>query len=275
MPELPEVETICRGVRPLISGRSFSRIVVRRRDLRWEVPPDFCQRLVGTSIEAVKRRGKYMLLLLSSGETVMTHFGMSGRLAVRSSWPQNPDRHDHILMEIEGGQTLVFHDPRRFGLMTVVPSSGLDRHPLLASLGVDPLVAQFDGAYLSTGLARRRGVVKPALLDQALVAGIGNIYACEALHQARISPLRPASTIRGRRADRLVEALKAVLASAIEAGGSSLRDHRQPNGELGYFQHHFAVYGRSGAPCRHGCGAVIDHIRQAGRSTFHCSRCQK
>ncbi len=275
MPELPEVETICRGVRPLIAGRSFSRVSVRRGDLRRPVPPDFCRRLEGQSIKAVKRRGKYMLLSLGSGESVIIHFGMSGRLAVRPLWPQTPDRHDHILMAIEGGQTLVFNDPRRFGLMTVAASSGLDSHPLLASLGVEPLSPQFDAAYLSAGLAGRRGVLKPALLDQALIAGIGNIYACEALYQARLSPLRPASTIQGRRAGRLVAALKAVLTAAIDAGGSSLRDHRQPNGELGYFQHNFAVYGRPGARCRRGCGAMITHIRQAGRSTFHCSRCQK
>ncbi len=275
MPELPEVETICRGVRPLIAGRSFSRARVRRGDLRRKVPADFCDRLEGNCVQAVQRRGKYMLVSLSGGETLITHFGMSGRLMIRPSWPETPDRHDHIFMQIESGETLVFHDPRRFGLMTLASSGGLDTHPLLASLGQEPLSPQFDGCYLTAGLAGRRGVVKPALLDQSLIAGIGNIYACEALYQARLSPLRPAKSIRGRRADRLVQALKAVLGLAIEAGGSSLRDHRRPDGGLGYFQHDFAVYGRTGVQCRRRCGDVIAHIRQAGRSTFYCPRCQR
>ena len=206
---------------------------------------------------------------------MITHFGMSGRLFIRSSWPRDPGRHDHIFIEIEGGQTLVFNDPRRFGLMTLAPSGDLHGHPLLASLGQEPLSSQFDGAYLTAGLAPRRGMLKPALLDQTLVAGIGNIYACEALYHARLSPLRPASDIRAGRADQLVRALKAVLDSAIEAGGSSIRDHRRPDGGLGYFHHGFAVYGRPGAQCQRNCGGVIAHIRQSGRSTFYCPCCQK
>ena len=275
MPELPEVETIRRGIRPLVRGRVLRRVEMRRRDLRRRLPVDFPQRLTGQPVLEVERRGKYILMPLASGETLLIHFGMSGRLLARPDWPQNVARHDHILMQIADGCTLVFNDPRRFGLMALAVRDGLETHPLLAFLGPDPLSRRFNGAYLRTALRGRRGAVKTVLLDQSLGAGVGNIYACEALHQARLSPLCPACSLSAVQSQRLVGALKNVLRAAIRAGGSSLRDHRRPDGSLGYFHHDFAVYGRAGVSCRRGCGGVIMRIVQAGRATFYCPVCQQ
>jgi len=288
MPELPEVETVCRGLAPYLEGRRLARVEVRRGDLRIPVPEDFARRVTKRRVERLWRRGKYLLMGLDDGATIIAHLGMSGRLVLAGNeisgqgdgQGDGQSRHDHLIFETGEGTRIVFNDPRRFGLFTLAAPGELENHPLLAAMGPEPLDSSFDGAALSAALGRRNTSIKAALLDQRVVAGIGNIYACEALFRAGISPRRKAKGVAGRRAARLVPALKQVLAEAIEAGGSSLRDHRRPDGELGYFQHGFAVYGREGEPCP-GCDCDtgetggIQRMVQGGRSTFFCPRRQQ
>ena len=285
MPELPEVETVRRGLAPYLEGRRLARVEVRRGDLRIPVPQDFAERVTKRRVERLWRRGKYLLMELGpmdfdGGATIIAHLGMSGRLVLAGNEVTGQGRHDHLVFETGEGTRIVFNDPRRFGLFTLAAPGALETHPLLAAMGPEPLDSSFDGAALSAALRRRNTSIKAALLDQRVVAGIGNIYACEALFRARISPRRKAKNVAGRRAGRLVPALKQVLAEAIEAGGSSLRDHRRPDGELGYFQHGFAVYGREGEPCS-GCDCDvgetggIQRMVQGGRSTFFCPRRQQ
>jgi len=280
MPELPEVETVRRGLAPYLEGRSLARVDVRRGDLRIPVPEDFAGRITNRRVERLWRRGKYLLMDLDDGATIIAHLGMSGRLVLAGNEVTGRGRHDHVSFETEDGTRIVFNDPRRFGLLILAGPGSLENHPLLAVMGPEPLDQAFDGATLSAALRTRNISIKAALLDQRVVAGIGNIYACEALFRAGISPRRKAKGVAGRRAGRLVPALKHILAEAIEAGGSSLRDHRRPNGELGYFQHSFAVYGREGAPCP-GCDCDIDEtggiqrMIQGGRTTFFCPRRQQ
>lgn len=277
MPELPEVETVCRGLALALEGRRLTRVEVRRPDLRQPFPRGFAGRLVGRRVLRVGRRAKYLTLSLDDGWVVLGHLGMSGRMLVASAAAAGPPgKHDHVVIETEDGQRVVFNDPRRFGLMDLVTAQDLANHPLLVGLGPEPLDAAFTPAVLSAALAGRSGPIKTALLDQRLVAGLGNIYVSEALFRAGISPLRTAATVAGRRAERLVPAIKAVLTEAIAAGGSSLRDHRRPDGELGYFQHAFAVYDREGEACP-GCVCKdgIRRIVQSGRSTFYCQKRQR
>lgn len=266
MPELPEVETVCRGLLPVLAGRVLVRIVLRRPDLRCPIPDGFGQALTGARVVGLVRRAKYLLMPLARGdqaaETVIWHLGMSGRILVHPPSPAprpEPGPHDHILIDTEEGLRLVFHDPRRFGLVDLVPAGGDPAtHPRLAGLGPEPLDPGFDGPTLLARLAGRRGPIKVALLDQSVVAGLGNIYVCEALFHAGLAPIRPAGGLSEVEGARLAAAIRAVLADAIAAGGTSLRDYRRTDGTLGSFQHRFAVYGRAGEPCPgcH-CGAAV------------------
>lgn len=281
MPELPEVETICAGLRKQIAGRRIEQVAVRRADLRFPLPADFAERLRGRQITEVGRRAKYVLARTDDGQVLVMHMGMSGRLRF---WqpddddpvPAEPGAHDHLIFSMGNGATLTFQDPRRFGYMTIVAEAELDAHPFFSSLGPEPLSDEFNADYLSQALANKKTPIKSALLDQRVVAGLGNIYVCEALFEAKISPQRQAYTVRGKRAARLVPIIRDVLQRAIAAGGSTLRDYAHVDGELGYFQHDFAVYGREGLSCgRPGCDCVIKRITQAGRSTFYCGRTQR
>ena len=291
MPELPEVETVRRGLAPAMEGARFKKVEVRRGDLRWPLPKDFAKRLEGQKVEGLGRRAKYLLADLSSGEVLLMHLGMSGSFRLRRNGQQflgdpryfeqaKDEKHDHVVFHLSNGATVTFNDPRRFGSMKLVARAKLEQEPLLRALGPEPLGNEFDAAMLAKACAGKKTSLKAALGDQRVVAGLGNIYVCEALFRARLSPKRPASTIAGRtgtpneRAEALVDAIKAVLNDAIKAGGSSLRDHRQADGSLGYFQHNFQVYDREGQPCPH-CKGKIKRIVQTGRSTFYCPACQK
>ncbi|MFP7569311.1 bifunctional DNA-formamidopyrimidine glycosylase/DNA-(apurinic or apyrimidinic site) lyase [Marivita sp. S2033] len=283
MPELPEVETVRRGLAPAMEGAVISKAEVNRTDLRWPFPQNMAERLAGTRVLYLRRRSKYLLADLDSGETALIHLGMSGRMLV-SGDPlgqfvhDHPaaQKHDHVVLYMDNGARITFNDPRRFGAMDLFATKEGDSHPLLASLGPEPLGNQFDEDYLVNALARRNTPMKSALLDQKTIAGLGNIYVCEALFRARIHPTRPARRVSKERISRLVPLIRDVLSDAISAGGSSLRDFRQADGELGYFQHSFDVYGREGDPCRTpGCRSSIRRIVQSGRSTFYCPTCQR
>ncbi|MGY6634550.1 MAG: bifunctional DNA-formamidopyrimidine glycosylase/DNA-(apurinic or apyrimidinic site) lyase [Alkalilacustris sp.] len=287
MPELPEVETVRRGLAPAMEGRVILAADVRRPDLRWPLPTGMAARLTGARVGLLRRRSKYILADLSTGETLVIHLGMSGRMLVshgdgraapgrfHHAHPA-PEKHDHVVLDMEGGARITFNDARRFGAMDLVPTPTLEAHPLLARLGPEPLGNGFHAAYLTRALAGRATPIKAALLDQRMVAGLGNIYVCEALFRAGIAPWRKAGRISAARVGALVPVIRAVLEEAIAAGGSSLRDHRQTGGELGYFQHAFRVYGRAGAPCvAPGCDGVVVRRVQAGRSSFYCPRCQR
>jgi len=282
MPELPEVETVMRGLAARLQGRVIRTAELRRPDLRWAVPAGFAGRLAGARVENFRRRGKYILMRLSGGDSVILHLGMSGRMNIAPDAPSLaafPALHEHLVLTTEQNVRIAFVDPRRFGSLDLVPTAAEDTHRLLADLGPEPLEPGFDAATLSAALAGRRTPIKAALLDQSVVAGLGNIYVCEALFRARISPLRLAASVAGSRATRLVPAIRATLTEAIAAGGSSLRDYVQPSGELGYFQHAWKVYGRTGQPCETCPGAAacpgIKRITQSGRSTFYCTRMQR
>jgi formamidopyrimidine-DNA glycosylase len=293
VPELPEVETVRRGLAPVMEGARIVRVEVRRPDLRVPFPPGFAERLTSQTITGLGRRAKYLTADLGSGDVLLMHLGMSGSFRVtREEEKTQPGRfhhakpaapaHDHVVFHLSSGAIVTFNDPRRFGLMLIVPRADLGDHPLMREVGPEPLGNAFDAALLAASLAGRKTSLKAALLDQTVVAGLGNIYVCEALHRARLSPRRRAGTIATRtggpnaRAEVLVTAIKAVLLDAIEAGGSSLRDHRQTNGELGYFQHRFRVYDREGQPCvTEGCSGTVKRIVQSGRSTFFCPVCQR
>jgi len=282
VPELPEVETVRRGLEPVITGRRILRADVRRAGLRWPFPERMAERLTGRRVEALRRRSKYLLADLDGGATLIAHLGMSGRMLVSGATVgafhhalAAPQKHDHVVLDFEEGARVTLNDARRFGAMDLWPTGDLEAHRLLAGLGPEPLGNAFDAAVLTRRLEGRVTPVKSVLLDQKVVAGLGNIYVCEALWRAGVSPLRLARDVSPREAEDLVIAIRAVLAEAIEAGGSSLRDHRQADGELGYFQHSFAVYGREDEPCRTpGCGGVIARDVQSGRSSFHCPTCQ-
>jgi len=276
MPELPEVETVRLGLAAALEGRRLKRVEARRGDLRKPFPERFAARLAGRSVLSLRRRAKYLLLDLDHGETLIMHMGMSGRFTIhaRNAPASGSGKHDHVLFETDEGVRIVFTDHRRFGLMTLAPTEELDAHPLFEGVGPEPLDDDFTPAVLSAALKGKRTPIKAALLDQRVVAGLGNIYVCEALFRARISPKRLAASVAGARAARLVPAIKAVLNEAIAAGGSSLRDYAKADGELGYFQHRFRVYGREKKPCPV-CGKPIRRIVQAGRSTFFCAHCQK
>ena len=276
MPELPEIETVCNGLRPFIEGQKLIAVKTMRPDLRRPFPPDFEQRLTGRTVTDIVRRAKYMIWRLDDGWALLIHLGMSGSLTVRERNDAPLGKHNHVLFDTESGMRAIYNDPRRFGVMDLAAWDNLDAHPSLAGLGPEPLGRQFGGATLYKATQRRHQPIKSALLDQKLVAGLGNIYVCEALFQAKIRPTRDTSSLSAKECEKLAAAIKDVLRLAIKAGGSTLKDHRQPSGELGYFQHSFAVYDHEGEPCPicHDL-AGIKRIVQAGRSTYYCPVCQR
>ena len=283
MPELPEVETVRRGLAPAMEGARMARVAVNRPDLRWPFPARMAERLTGAQVLQLRRRSKYILADLDTGETLLIHLGMSGRILI-SGDPLGqfvhdhpaPEKHDHVVFHMENGARITFNDPRRFGAMDLMETATAAAHPVLAKLGPEPLGNDFHESYLSEALKARNTPIKSALLDQKIVAGLGNIYVCEALFRTGISPTRKARNISAARLERLVPVIREVLTEAIAAGGSSLRDFRQADGELGYFQHSFDVYGREGAPCRTAdCTGQVARIVQSGRSSFYCPVCQR
>jgi formamidopyrimidine-DNA glycosylase len=294
MPELPEVETVRRGLEPALVGTTITSVEQRRADLRFPFPENFARRLAGRRVDALGRRAKYLLADLDGGDVLVMHLGMTGRFTVIP--PAGPATtpgefhheagglaaHDHVVFRLGNGFTVVYNDVRRFGFMTLVPRGQLAEHPLFRAIGVEPLGNELDAALLASLMAGKQTPLKAALLDQTLVAGLGNIYVCEALHRARLSPRRMAGTLATKAggptaaAGRLATAIREVLAEAVEAGGSTLRDYAQPDGGLGYFQHRFRVYDRESEPCpTPGCGGTVQRIVQSGRSTFFCARCQR
>ncbi|MEM7498709.1 MAG: bifunctional DNA-formamidopyrimidine glycosylase/DNA-(apurinic or apyrimidinic site) lyase [Pseudomonadota bacterium] len=291
MPELPEVETVRRGLAPVLEGARLAHVVQRRPDLRWPLPERFAARLTGRRVEGLGRRAKTMLAALDDGTTWLIHLGMTGRVLVSATEAASaplamvggfvhrtpePGPHDHIEVETDAGARLVYNDVRRFGAMDLWPTREIAAHPWLANLGPEPLGNAFGGPLLAERLAGKATPIKAALLDQRVVAGLGNIYVCEALHRAGIHPRRIAGSLSAPRVDRLAGEIRDTLEEAIEAGGSTLRDYRHADGELGYFQHSFRAYGREGEPCRReGCRGRILRIVQSGRSSFYCSRCQR
>jgi formamidopyrimidine-DNA glycosylase len=283
MPELPEVETVCRGLALRLEGRRIVAAEQRRADLRFPLPGRFAARLKGRRVTSIGRRAKYILIRLDDGWVLLCHLGMSGRMLLSDGKPPEYEAHDHVILTAEDGTVLRFNDARRFGMMDLVREADLDRHKLLAGLGPEPLGNDFNGPALAAALEGKRTPIKAAILDQRVVAGIGNIYASESLYHAGLSPRRLARTVQGERAERLAAAIRQVLTEAIAAGGSSLRDYVQTSGELGYFQHRWAVYEREGESCP-SCGDAdgaredcpgIRRIVQSGRSTFYCPRRQR
>jgi formamidopyrimidine-DNA glycosylase len=293
MPELPEVETVRRGLQPVMEGATILNAEARRKDLRFPFQKDFVARLTGQTVTGLGRRAKYLMADLSSGDVLLMHLGMSGSFRVQKlgeahvpgefHHPRAKNgAHDHVVFHMSSGADIVFNDPRRFGYMKIIARNALEAEPLLKGLGPEPLGNAFDARMLAQSVAGKKTTLKAALLDQRVVAGLGNIYVCEALYRAHLSPRRQASTLANKKGEptdharRLVDAIHAVLNEAIKAGGSSLRDHRQTTGELGYFQHSFKVYDREGEPCgAPGCGGIVRRFTQNGRSTFWCPKCQK
>jgi len=287
MPELPEVETVRGGLAPVLEGARLVRVEARRPDLRFPLPDNFVQTLTGATVTRLERRAKYLLARLDREDTLVMHLGMSGRFEIDRPagktaagvfhHPVRPEqKHAHVLFETDAGVRVTYYDPRRFGYMALVNTATLDLHPWFSGLGPEPLSSAFDGAHLQAAFGGRKQGPKTQLLDQRIVAGLGNIYVCEALHRARISPFRPAGRISAARLEALAAAVRQVLAEAIAAGGSTLRDYAQADGSLGYFQHRFRVYGRQGRPCPNpGCAGVMARKLQAGRSTFYCPACQR
>jgi formamidopyrimidine-DNA glycosylase len=270
VPELPEVETTVRGLRPALEGQTLSHVEARRADLRFAFPPDLRQRLTGARVTALGRRAKYGLIDTDRGDTMIFHLGMSGR------WRLDPEAigtHDHLVLETGAGRLLALNDPRRFGSVDLFPTTGLADYPVFVAMGPEPLGPDFTSEYLGLALTGRSAPIKALLLDQRIVAGLGNIYVCEALHMAGIAPTRAGGRISRKRLDILVPAIRAVLEAAIEAGGSTLRDYARPSGELGYFAKQWRVYGREGEPCQ--CGAPVKRRIDSGRSTFFCATCQR
>lgn len=280
MPELPEVETVRQGLADVLEGRRLHRVQAMRPDLRFPLPENFEGRLSGRQVEKLARRGKYLLIHLQERLTLIAHLGMSGRFRIFNTSPPPLERHDHVVFEAEGGISVRFNDPRRFGFMDLADTDTLADHKMLKNMGPEPLANDFNGPVLAAALKGRKSPIKAALLDQSVIAGMGNIYVSEALFRAGLSPKRKSGTVQGGRAENLARAIRDVLNEAIAAGGSSLRDHRQPSGELGYFQHSFAVYGCTGQPCP-GCTCDptrtggIRRITQSGRSTFYCAAKQR
>jgi formamidopyrimidine-DNA glycosylase len=290
MPELPEVETVMTGLKPAMEGHRFIHVETRRGDLRIPFPKGFVKRLTGRRVTRLRRRAKYILVELDDGETLVIHLGMSGSMSVyargedrklgRFYYERAPDgagtgKHDHVVFDTDAPARIVFNDHRRFGLMTLVETDALDRHKLFRDVGIEPLSKGFDAAFLRAALKDKKAPIKSALLDQRLIAGLGNIYVCEALWRARISPRRKARRVKPDQIAALVDAIKEVLREAVEAGGSSLRDHKRVDGELGYFQHRFAVYDRAHKLCKRKDGGSIRRIVQSGRSSFYCPVCQR
>jgi formamidopyrimidine-DNA glycosylase len=288
MPELPEVETVRRGIAPALEGRTIIHAETRRGDLRRPFPERFAARLTGRRVVGLRRRAKYILADLDNGETLVIHLGMSGRMTVQADGQtakkigtyvhdiaEGLDKHDHVVLETDAPARILFNDHRRFGLMDLVDTRTLEEDRLFRDIGIEPLSPGFNAKHLAAALAGKKTPIKSALLDQRVVAGLGNIYVAEALFRSHVSPKRLAGSLKPDEIARLVPAIKKVLQDAIKVGGSSLRDHARPDGELGMFQHHFLVYDREGEPCKNRCPGAVKRIVQAGRSTFYCPKCQK
>lgn len=274
MPELPEVETVCRGLEPVMLGQRIVHAGVHREGLRWPFPADMAARLSGQRVAQLRRRAKYILVDMEGGETLIVHLGMSGRMLISEGGALI--KHDHVVLDMENGARVTFNDARRFGMMDLCATDALDTHRLFANLGPEPLGNAFDTSYLLGALKGRKMPIKSALLDQKIVVGLGNIYVCEALWRTGINPTTLAGKVPRETLNKLVPVIRDVLNEAIAGGGSSLKDYKQTDGELGYFQHSFAVYGREGQPCKtDGCGHQIMRIVQSGRSTFYCDKCQR
>ncbi len=276
MPELPEVETVRRGLMPVMEGKQILRADVNRPDLRWPFPDKMAERLTGKVIERLRRRSKYILVDLDSDETLLIHLGMSGRMMISKGEHPDPQKHDHVVFHMQDDARVVFNDTRRFGAMDMASTSSISGHKLLANLGPEPMGNAFDEPYLVERLKGKNSPIKNVLLDQRIVAGLGNIYVCEVLLRAGVSPVKKAGQMSAAKVRSLVPIIRDVLGEAIESGGSSLKDYRQADGELGYFQHSFRAYGREGESCvTNGCSGKILRIVQAGRSTFYCAQCQR
>jgi len=283
MPELPEVETVCQGLRPVMENNAFVRVEQRRENLRIAFPDNFSERLEGRTITSLWRRAKYILAQLDSGEVLLMHLGMSGRFTIEEAphtrTDDQPGRHDHVVFSMSNGAVITYTDPRRFGLMTLFNAKELQTHKLLKNLGIEPLGNELSGAFLAQCFRDKKTNLKAALLDQKNIAGLGNIYVCEALYRSSLSPLRVSATLSepkgAEQAEALATAIRGVLNDAVAAGGSSLKDYVQTNGELGYFQHGFDVYGREDEECRRDqCPGRVKRIVQSGRSSFYCPHCQ-
>lgn len=276
MPELPEVETVCRGLSAQLLGKRLARVDLRRPDLRFPIPPELPARLTGRRVESIRRRAKYIIMDFDEDVALLAHLGMSGRMTVSNGVPNEFLPHDHLILVADDGVCVRFNDPRRFGMLDLLVRGEENKHRLLADIGPEPLDAAFTGAVLAKAIEGKMTPIKAAILDQKIVAGVGNIYACEALFQAGLSPARLAGSLTGAQANKLVAAIKDVLTRAIAVGGSSLRDHVQVSGELGYFQHAWAVYGKEGEPCP-GCTCKegVQRLVQSNRSTFYCAKKQK
>lgn len=283
MPELPEVETVCSGLRPAMEGNIINKLELRRNDLRWPFPKDMADRANGNRVIGVRRRAKYILIDLSSDQTIIIHLGMSGRILIDTTnkgifnYNSNIfEKHDHVIFYMQNGTLITFNDARRFGAMDMAPTKALDKHWLLKRLGPEPLGNGLNAEYLFNRFKNKNTSIKTTLLDQLIVAGLGNIYVCEILFRSSVSPQKNTNKLKMKEIERLVKFIRSVLIEAIEGGGSSLKDHRQTNGELGYFQHNFAVYGREGENCvNDNCPTIIKRVTQSGRSTFYCSNCQR
>jgi formamidopyrimidine-DNA glycosylase len=293
MPELPEVETVMRGLKPALEGRRICRVVQRRADLRFPFPERFAERLEGKRFEGLSRRAKYILAAIEGGEVLVIHLGMTGRFTISTANEASaPGRfhhvagqhaaHDHLMLDMEGGLRVTYNDARRFGYMTLIAGADLAGHEHFKHLGIEPLGNELSPEFLARVALGKRTDLKTLLMDQRIIAGLGNIYVCEALYRSGLSPLKPASVLATRagkpteKAQRLAPTIRAVLEEAVAAGGSSLRDYRQADGSLGYFQHAFQIYGREGKPCvSPGCRGIVRRTIQGGRSTFHCAVCQR
>lgn len=279
MPELPEVETVRRGISPLLEGRNLLKVIQRRDNLRIPLPDQFAERLTGRRVERISRRAKYLLFHLDQGEIMICHLGMSGKMTLRAAADRKPSdcfgKHDHVILESDRHDLVIYNDPRRFGLMTLCSENDLDQHPLFIHMGPEPLGNEFQEDYLLEKVKSRRSPIKTVLLDQRVVVGLGNIYVCEALFLAGISPVKKACDLDIAEVVKLVPIIRDVLQRAIEAGGSTLKDYARVDGELGYFQHEFKVYGREGETCpTPGCNEPVARLTQSGRSTFYCPACQ-
>lgn len=276
MPELPEVETTRRGLMPALKEKKLVRVIKRRDKIRIDIPVDFVKKLEGRRVTGIERRAKYLRFYLDSDDVIICHLGMSGKFVIRDLNDQPFDKHDHIIFETDDHKQIIYNDPRRFGLMTLCHIDDLDDHKLFRDMAAEPLGNEFNGEYLLEKIGAKKVAVKTALLDQKVVVGLGNIYVCEALNKARISPTRKACDITPDEAEKLVPIVREILIKAIDAGGSSLKDFAGADGDLGYFQHQFVTYGREGEDCvNDDCSGVIERIIQGGRSTFYCPDCQK
>ena len=283
MPELPEVETTRRGLIVSLEGTVITKVIKRRNKIRILIPDDFEKRIEGHMVLSIRRRAKYLQIFLSNGDVIICHLGMSGKFVIRKindgvNGQENNtefDKHDHVIFETKNSEYVIYNDPRRFGVMTICAETDLETHPLFKDMAVEPLGNEFNGDYLCDKLLNKNSPIKTVLLDQRIVVGLGNIYVCEALNIAKISPVKKACALRVDEVERLVPIIRNVLNRAIEAGGSSLKDFAKVDGDLGYFQHQFVSYGRENKPCKNdNCKGNIDRIIQSGRSTFYCPICQ-